>query len=60
LVAGSWILGEVTDGSSARYLATGWKGFACKAFGKGGFTGAISANESDSVTTVDTDGHIFN
>jgi hypothetical protein len=60
LVAGSWILGEVTDGSSARYLATGWKGFACKAFREGGFSGAISTNEADSVTAIDTNGYIFN
>jgi hypothetical protein len=60
LIASSWILGEISDSSGSSYLTTGRQGFASKAFGKGGFTGAISPNEADSVTAVDADSHIFN
>jgi hypothetical protein len=60
LIASSWILGEISDGSCAGYLATGWKGFTSQALCKGRFSGAISAYEADPVTAVDSDRDILN
>jgi hypothetical protein len=60
LIAGSWILGEISDSSGSGYLATGGKGFTSQALCKGRFTRAISAYEADTVTAVDSDRDIFN
>jgi hypothetical protein len=60
LIASSWILGEIADSSGSGYLATSGQGFTSQAFRESGFSGAISANEADSVTAIDTDGNIFN
>jgi hypothetical protein len=60
LIAGSWILGEIADSSGSGYLAASRQGFTSKAFCEGRFTGAISPNEPDSITAIDTDSHIFN
>jgi hypothetical protein len=57
LIASSGILGEITDAAAASDLSASGQSFASQYFAEGRFAGAISPDESNSITIVDTHGN---
>ena len=60
MIAGAWILGEISDISGASDLATSGHGFTGQDLAQCGFAGAVAANKANPISVVDTDGYIFN